>query len=324
MNTLQTLDKSKNVMRFKHMSIQTEKAYLHWIKSYMQYLSKYSNGTSEQKARGFLTHLAVNKNVAVSTQHQALCALAFLYKEVIEKTLGNIGSFVKTARQPKLPVVLSKAEMQRVLANMKNIYWMIASLCYGSGLRMSECLSLRIKDIDIDRNQIIVRQGKGNKDRITLLPPSLIPDLQAQTKRVERQHLIDIENGYGCVYLPHALERKYPNASKQTAWQYLFPSANVGPCPRTGEIRRHHTHPSCVTKALKASKAKAKINKHYTSHTFRHSFATHLLEDGYDIRTVQELLGHKDITTTQIYLHVMSNGTNNIRSPLEAITGTHH
>ena len=320
MNTQQTLDKAHNVIRFKHMSIQTEKAYVYWITAYMRWLKSYSNGTSEQKTRAFLTHLAVNKNVSVSTQHQALCALVFLYKEVIGKALGKIGSFTKTARQPKLPVVLSKEEMQRVLSNLHGIYWLIGSLCYGSGLRMAECLSLRIKDIDLDRGQIIVRSGKGNKDRTTLLPASLAPDLQAQIKRVERQHKIDIENGFGEVYLPHAIARKYPNASKQTAWQFLLPSKNVGPCPRTGEIRRHHTHPSCVTKALRRAKSTAGVNKHYTVHTFRHSFATHLLEDGYDIRTVQELLGHKDVSTTQIYTHVMSNGTTNIRSPLESLS----
>jgi integron integrase len=301
------------------MSQQTEKAYLYWITAYCRWLHRYSNGNSEQKARAFLTHLAVNKKVSVSTQRQALHAILFLYKQVLEQEIGYVGEFVKTSRQPKLPVVLSKEEVQRVLSNMNGTYWLMASLMYGAGLRLNECLELRVKDIDIDRHQVIVRSGKGNKDRTTLLPASLIPHLQAQIATVEHQHQRDIDDGYGEVYLPHAIERKYPNARKQTAWQYLFPATKISACPRTGVLRRHHIHDTCFTKALRRAKQKAGINKHYTAHTFRHSFATHLLEDGYDIRTVQELLGHKDVSTTQIYTHVMMNGASNIRSPLESL-----
>jgi integron integrase len=319
MNIQQTLDSARNVTRFKHMSYQTEKAYLHWIAAYSNWIKRNGAGGSEEKVEAFLTHLAVNRHVATSTQHQALCALVFLYREVLKQDLAYVGGFTKTARQPKLPTVLSKEEMQRVLNNLQGIHWLIASLCYGAGLRMAECLSLRIKDVDLDRNQIIVRSGKGNKDRTTLLPASLVPELQTQIKRVERLHPEDIANGYGEVYLPNAIAKKYPNASRQTAWQFLLPSTKPGPCPRTGEIRRHHIHPSAFTKALRRAKIAAGVKKHYTAHTFRHSFATHLLEDGYDIRTVQELLGHKDVSTTQIYTHVMMNGTTNIRSPIESL-----
>lgn len=320
MNTQQTLDKVRNVIRFRHMSRCTERAYCYWINQYINWLANYSNGTSEQKARAFLTHLAVNKRVAVATQQQALNALVFLYTKVLEQELGNIGDFTKTARQPKLPTVLSKTEAQTVLSHFNGTYWLMASLMYGAGLRLKECLELRIKDIDIDRRQVIVRSGKGNKDRTTLLPSSLATHLKAQIATVERQHQRDIEDGFGEVYLPHAIERKYPNASKQTAWQHLFPATKISACPRTGVLRRHHIHDTCFTKALRRAKQKAGINKHYTAHTFRHSFATHLLEDGYDIRTVQDLLGHKDVSTTQIYTHVMMNGASHIRSPLESIS----
>ena len=319
MNGKDMLTITRNVMRFRHMSQQTEKAYLYWIRYYANWCKQHPSGTSEQKVRGFLTSLAVRKKVSAATKRQALNALVFFYRRVLEQPLGEIGDFAKTARAAKLPVVLDQEEIKAVLATMAGTHWIIASLLYGAGLRMQECLDLRIKDVDINRRQLFVRCGKGHKDRVAMLPPSLVAELQAQIDRVERQHQQDLSNGYGEVYLPHAIGRKYPNAAKATAWQYLFPSTTIGACPRTGVLRRHHIHPSAFTKALRAAKKKTGIKKHFTAHAFRHSFATHLLESGADIHTVQKLMGHNDIRTTEVYLHLRKDAISSTESPLEAL-----
>lgn len=318
MNGKHALEKTRNIMRFKHMSLQTEKTYLHWIKAYMRWCLDFSANSSEEKVRAFLTHLAINRSVSASTQRIALNALAFFYKYTIETPLGDIGKFAYSARGQRLPTVLSKVEIKLLLDNLKGIHWLMASVMYSGGLRQAECLSLRVKDVDVGRQQINVRSGKGNKDRTTTLAESLSPHIQAQIATVERVHQKDLKDGFGSVYLPTAISRKYPNAAKQTAWQFLFPSVNISACPRSGELRRHHIYPSTFSKALKLAKTKTGIKKHFTSHALRHSFATHLLESGTDIRTVQELLGHKDVSTTMVYTHVMQK--HHVKSPLESLS----
>ncbi len=316
MNGKLALEQMRNTMRFQHKSIKTERAYLNWVKQYLAFCRNHTEGTSEQKCRAFLTHLAVKRNVTSNTQRQALCAIVYFYKEALKQPLEDIGEFSKTTRGKKLPVVLSTDEIQLLLSHIQGIHWLIASTMYGAGLRLNEALSLRIKDIDLKRGQLTVRAGKGNQDRITLLPGCLIDQLRTQIETVKRMHAKDLADGYGDVYLPHALAKKLPNAGKQTEWQFLFPSTKIGKCPQTGVERRHHIHDTAFTKALRTAKNKAKINKHFSAHTFRHSFATHLLEDGENIRRVQELLGHKDVSTTMIYTHLMQKNT---QSPLDKI-----
>lgn len=314
MNGKQTLEQMRNTMRFQYKSRKTEKAYLNWVMQYLAFCKQHPHGTREDKCRAFLTHLAVKRNVTSNTQRQALCALVYLFKQVLKQPLEDISDFTRTTRAKKLPVVLSVDEVQTVLSHMHGTHWLILSVMYGGGLRLQEALTLRIKDIDLKRGQITVRQGKGNQDRITLLPECLKSHLSTQIEKVKRTHAADIEAGYGEVYLPYALEKKYPNAKKQTAWQYLFPATKISACPITGIERRHHIHDTAFTKALRAAKAAAKINKHYTAHAFRHSFATHLLESGENIKRVQELMGHKDVNTTMIYIHLMQKNT---QSPLD-------
>lgn len=311
------LEKLSRVMAGMHRSIKTEKSYAVWIKSYIYWIEKHPAGSSEQKANQYLTYLAADRNASVSTQSQALCSIVFLYKHVLEKPLGNIGNF-KPARTPRhLPVVLSRNEVTRILNHMRGIHWLITSLLYGSGLRLNECLSLRTQDIDFDRHQIMVRNGKGAKDRTVQLPATLIEPLKQQIERARTNHRVDLAQGFGSVYLPHALERKYKYAAKDFRWQYIFQASKVGPCPRTGEIRRHHLHDTAVSKAIRRAVNIAGIGKKISAHVFRHSYATHLLESGVNLRTIQELLGHSDIRTTEIYTHVAQNAATSIPSPLE-------
>jgi len=270
----------------------------------------------------FLTHLAVDKNVAASTQNQALSAILFLYQEVLHKDLERPLDAVRAKQPKRLPTVLTKEEVQRVLAAMSGNYQLIARLLYGSGLRLVECLRLRVKDVDFAQHQIIVRDGKGRKDRVTVLPDSLIEPLQKHLRRVEMLHQNDLDDGYGAVYLPDALEQKYPNANCEWIWQYVFPSKSPSKDPRSGVTRRHHLHESAVQRAVRKAAKLAGINKPVSPHTFRHSFATHLLENGYDIRTVQELLGHKDVKTTMVYTHVLNRGGLAVRSPLDEPVGS--
>lgn len=319
MKRQQVIDKTKHVMRFQHKSLATEKTYVHWICRYMDWCVAHPVGSHAEKVNSFLTHLAVKSNVSASTQKIALNAVVFLHRYIINIDLGDIGRFRPSTKPKKLPVVLSTHEIKRLLSNLDGIAWLIISMLYGCGLRLREGLSLRVQDIDFDRHIVMVRCGKGNKDRSTMLPPSLIDHLQAQVAQVSALHKRDTADGFGEVYLPHAIERKYPNAATSLGWQYLFPATKIGACPRTGVMRRHHLHPTAISKALRQAVKKAGIHKRVGAHALRHSFATHLLESGSDIRTVQELLGHAHVSTTQIYTHVMQTGVVSTRSPLEVV-----
>ena len=272
-------------------------------------------GAAEIEA--FLTHLAVKENVAASTQNQAFSALLFLYRDVLHKELDGPINALRAKKPKRLPTVLTKEEVYRLLGHLSGDHLLMAKLLYGSGLRLMECLRLRVKDIDFSQYQIIVRDGKGQKDRVTMLPKSLIAPLQAHLQSVERLHQEDLARGFGSVYLPYALERKYPNADREWIWQYVFPSQRLSVDPRSGVVRRHHLDESGLQKAVRAAARAAGIPKKASCHTFRHSFATHLLENHYDIRTVQELLGHKDVKTTMIYTHVLNRGGLAVRSPLD-------
>ena len=313
------LNRVREAIRRKHYSIRTEEAYVSWIKRYILFHNKrhpLEMGRAEIEA--FLTHLAVEKRVSASTQNQALCAILFLYREVLGKKLDFPIEAVRAKRPRRLPTILTKEEALRVIGYMSGTSKLMAQLLYGAGLRLMECIRLRVKDLDFTQHLIVVRDGKGHKDRVTMLPDTVIVPLQQHLRRVKRIHEEDLAKGYGSVYLPYALERKYPNANREWIWQYVFPSKRLSKDPRTGIIRRHHINPSTLQKAVKEAARLARINKPVTCHTFRHSFATHLLENGYDIRTVQELLGHKDVKTTMIYTHVLNRGGLAVRSPLDA------
>jgi integron integrase len=319
MKLSETIERVRNVARFRHLSYKTEKSYVGWIVRYARWCAKHPDGNHAHKLNRYLTHLARDRNVSASTQSQALNALVFLYRKTLDVDLGDIGKFKPASKPKRLPVVLSQDEIVRLFNHMRGDTWLIASLLYGSGLRLAEALSLRLQDVDIDRGIITVRAGKGDKDRSAILPASLAAPLRQQIERVTRQHRIDLADGFGEVYLPHAIERKFPNAAKATGWQFLFPATRIGACPRTGVMRRHHLHDSAVAKAIKAAARAARIDLRVGAHTLRHSFATHLLERGTDIRTIQLLLGHSDVSTTMIYTHVARSGAASIASPLETL-----
>ena len=314
------LDQVRGKVRLKHYSIRTEQAYVDWIKRFILHFGKrHPRELGAADVEAFLTHLAVAGNVAASTQNQAKSALLFLYREVLETELPWLDN-VERARAPKrLPVVLTRDEVHAVLSRLSGTHWLIASLLYGAGLRIMEGLRLRVKDVEFSRKEILVRDGKGFKDRVTMLPAALAAPLAEQLKRVKALHEQDLAAGRGAVYLPYALERKYPNASRDWAWQYVFPSANLSEDPRTGIERRHHLQDQAVQRAMRQAVRDAGVAKPATPHTLRHSFATHLLEGGYDIRTVQELLGHADVSTTMIYTHVLNKGGRGVTSPLDRV-----
>lgn len=274
------------------------------------------------KLRGYLSHLAIDRKVSKSTQHQALNALVFFYKQVLGIEVGDIGPFRPATAPKRLPMVLSAGEVSALLGAMRGTTKLVACLLYGSGMRLNEALSIRVQDVDIGRGIITVRAGKGDKDRAVPLPASLVDQIRLQLQQCEITHQRDLANGFGEVYLPNAIERKYPNAAKEIGWQYLFQSTTIGACPRTGVMRRHHLHDSAVSKAIKLAARAAKINKRVGAHVLRHSFATHLLERGTDIRTIQQLLGHSHITTTQIYTHVAKGGAAGTLSPLETLVAS--
>jgi integron integrase len=308
----------RHTLRVKHYSIRTEEAYTDWIKRYILFHHKqHPKELNSPDIEAFLTHLAVEQHVAASTQDQALSALLFLYREVLRQDLLYPIDAVRAKQPSHLPTVLSKAEVSRCLSHLSDPYEMMAKMLYGCGLRLMECVRLRVKDIDFEQHQIIIRRGKGQKDRDTLLPDSLLAALHRQLHYAKALHDNDLERGYGQVYLPFALERKYPNANREWGWQYVFPSHKLSPDPRTGLIRRHHVDETGLQKAVKAAARAAGIDKPVGCHTLRHSFATHLLEAGYDIRTIQELLGHKSLQTTMIYTHVIKRGGLAVRSPLD-------
>lgn len=313
------LVRMRDAIRTRHYSLRTEQSYTQWVRRFILFHNKrHPENMGEKEISSFLTDLAVNRKVAASTQNQALSALLFLYKHVLDQKLDWLEDVVRAKRPRRLPVVLTQAEIGTLLDNMTGVNGLIAKLIYGTGMRKMECLRLRVMDIDFDYGQIHVRSGKGNKDRITLLPDCLGIPLRSQLERVTRVHNKDLEEGYGEVELPFALDRKYPNAGWDWKWQYVFPATKRSVDPLTGVIRRHHWYDTNVSRAIRQSVHSSRINKQVGVHTLRHSFATHLLENGYDIRTVQELLGHKDVSTTMIYTHVLNKGGRGVRSPLDS------
>jgi integron integrase len=304
MDIQQALEMTRNTIRFKHYSLKTEKSYLGWVKRYCLYCRSHAEGTSEDKIKGFLGGMVTERNISASTQCQALNAIVFFYAQVLKQEMGDFPDFSRAKKPRRLPVVLSVTEVKNLLGHLSGQNWLMVSLLYGAGLRLSECLRLRVKDVDLGRGIITVRAGKGDKDRTVMLPASLADALRGQLDEVERIHRQEKARGISDVELPNALAKKYPTAASDLAWQWMFPARKRSVCPRTGAVRRHHIHDSAVQKAVKAAARMAKIAKQVGPHTLRHSFATHLLEAGETIRTVQELLGHKDVTTTMIYTHV--------------------
>jgi integron integrase len=312
------LDAVTERLRVRHYSLRTERAYIAWIRRFILVNDKrHPRDLGVVEVEGFLTSLAVQGNVTPSTQNQALSALLFLYREVLGIDLPWMENVVRAKRPRKLPTVLSRAEVQRLLAYLDGRNWLLASVLYGTGLRLMECLRLRVKDIDFARNEIMVRDGKGAKDRRTVLPQALVEPLHREIERARLLHEEDLLSGFGAVWLPHALARKYPNAPREFGWQYVFPAVARSVDPRDGVERRHHHDDGMLSRALKRARLRAGIEKPLSAHTLRHSFATHMIEAGYDIRTVQELLGHEDVATTQVYTHVLNRGAGGVLSPLD-------
>ena len=312
------LDQVRAVARLKHLSLKTEQAYVQQVKRFIFFHSKrHPNEMREDEIRAYLSHLAVDRHVAASTQNVALAALLFLYRDVLKIKLERIENIERARLPTRKPVVFTKQEAADVLRNLSGVYFLIGGLMYGSGLRLMECLRLRVKDVDFAYDQVWVRHGKGAKDRVAPLPQKLKEPLRQHLLRVKLLHQQDLQEGFGSVELPYAFDRKAKDADKQWLWQYLFPAAKRSVDPRTGVERRHHLMDSTIQKAVQKAVSTAKVPKRGTCHSLRHSFATHLLEDGYDIRTVQELLGHKDVRTTMIYTHVLNKGGRGVRSPLD-------
>ena len=312
------LDQVREQIRLRHYSIRTERVYCEWIKRFIRYHNyRHPVDMAASEVEGFLSYLAVHGNVSASTQNQALAALLFLYKQVLQVELPWLGEIVRAKKPARLPVVLTVDEVHQLLGALKGDVWLMASLLYGSGMRLMEVARLRIKDVDFARGEILVRDGKGMKDRVTVLPKALMPALKQHIAVVRARHSEELAAGRGDVYLPDALARKYPRAPWEWAWQYLFPAASLSRDPRSGVLRRHHFDAKRIQRAFKAALKQTAIAKLATPHTLRHSFATHLLECGQDIRTVQELLGHSDVKTTQIYTHVLNRGCSAVLSPLD-------
>jgi integron integrase len=317
-NKPKLLDQVRQLMRLRHYSLRTEEVYVGWMRRYILFHGKrHPRDLGEEDVSKFLSSLAIEGRVAASTQNQALNALLFLYKEVLHHDLGFIVNAVRVKRPPKVPVVLSPTEVRAVLAQLSGQYRLMGQLLYGSGLRLLECLRLRVKDVDLEYLHIAVREPKGGKERKTILPVSLAAALREHLEKVKRRHEEDVAAGFGGVHLPGALERKLPNASREWPWQYVFPSERRSIDPRTGIERRHHVNEKNLQNAMRVAVRKARISKAASCHTLRHCFATHLLENGYDIRTVQELLGHKDVSTTMIYTHVLNKPGIGVKSPLD-------
>ena len=311
------LDQLRHKIRLKHYSLRTEQSYVQWCKRFILFHNKrHPADMGVGEVEQFLTHLAVDENVAASTQNQAFSAILFMYHNVLDKPLENVDA-LRAKKPVRIPVVLAKDEVRRLLNNIEQPqHQLLARLMYGSGIRCIEALRLRVKDVDFARSTLSIVAGKGDKDRLVPLDESLHDPLERQIATVKHIHETDLSNGYGAVYLPRALAKKYPNAPRQFKWQYLFPAANISVDPRTNLKRRHHLHESTISRALTKATKKANLTKKVTSHTLRHSFATHLVEVGYDIRTIQELVGHKNISTTMIYLHVAQKNVLSVRSPL--------
>ena len=314
------LDQIREVIRRKHYSLRTEEVYVDWARRFVRFCGlRHPRDCGAPEVEAFLTHLATRGRVSASTQNQAKSALLFLYKEVLRSELPWLENVESAKRPSRLPVVLTEDEVRLLLAGTQGTSGLVLRLLYGTGMRVMECLRLRVKDVEFARREIVIREGKGFRDRVTMLPASLADELARHLGRVKTLHEHDLRHGQGEVYLPYALERKYPNAAKEWIWQYFFPSQRLSGDPRSGAIRRHHADPQSIQRALREALRHAGIAKHATPHTLRHSFATHLLQAGYDIRTVQELLGHKDVSTTMIYTHVLNKGGRGVSSPLDRL-----
>ncbi len=313
------LDRVRLAVRSRHFSPRTEKAYVAWVRRFILFHGKrHPEDMGEPEISRFLGNLASAGRVSASTQNQALSALLFLYKVVLRRDLAWLEGVARARRPAHLPVVLTRREVEAILARLRGTHWLMAAMLYGAGLRLMECVRLRVKDLDFARGEITVRDGKGSKDRVTLLPAAAREPLRAHLERVRLQHQDDLRLGQGSVALPGALARKYPNAAREWGWHWVFPATRHYRDPHTGELRRHHLHESVLQRAIKEAVHKAGIAKPASCHTLRHSFATHLLENGYDIRTIQELLGHSDVSTTMIYTHVLNRGGRGVQSPLDA------
>lgn len=312
------LDQVRERIRVKHYSIRTEETYLGWIRRFIFFHNKrHPREMGIREVEAFLTYLAAERDVAGSTQNQALSAILFLYKEVLEMELPWLENVTRAKKPKRLPVVMTPDETRRVLEKLDRHWSLLGRLLYGTGMRLMEGIRLRVKDVEFTRREIIVRSGKGDKDRVTMLPVSLIPELQAQITKVRALHELDIKDGCGEVWMPHALARKYPADARELGWQYLFPSSSRAVDPRSGVVRRHHVNEKGLQRAIRQAARDAQVVKPVSPHTLRHSFATHLLERGQDIRTIQELLGHSDVQTTMIYTHVINRGGKGVLSPLD-------
>jgi len=314
------LDHVRTVLRARHYSRRTEKAYVAWIRRFILFHGKrHPAEMGVPEIEQFLAHLAVRRRVSAATQNQALSAILFLYAPVLGRPVGTLDGLVRAQRPPRVPVVLSRDEVSAVLGELHGTPWLMASLLYGCGLRLLECARLRVKDVDLARGELLVRDGKGRKDRITMLPARLRAPLEAHLQRTRLQHEADLREGAGSVALPDALRLKYPSAAREWAWQWVFPATRTYLDRATRERRRHHLHESVLQRAVKDAVRTAGLTKPASCHTLRHSFATHLLEAGYDIRTIQELLGHRDVATTMIYTHVLNRGGRGVQSPLDTL-----
>jgi integron integrase len=314
------LDQVRDAIRLKHYSYRTEQTYVQWIRRYILFHNKrHPKDMGVPEIEAFLTHLATQENVAASTQNQAFSSLLFLYRHVLDIQLEDRINALRARNSRYLPTVLTVAEVQAVIKKMSGVHYLLAVLLYGSGLRLQEALQLRVKDLDLAQRQIVVRNAKGGESRVTVLPESAVSLLQKHLTEVKKLHMFDLNQGYGATQLPFALAKKYENASREWIWQYVFPSLNLSKDPRTGQVLRYHLHPSSLQKAVKQAVRCTNIYKRVSCHTFRHSFATHLLQNGYDIRTIQELLGHKDVKTTMIYTHVLNRGGRGVVSPIDNV-----
>jgi integron integrase len=317
-NPPRLLDQVRELIRVRHYSIRTEEAYVQWIRRFILFHGKrHPREMGAPELTSFLSSLAVQHKVAASTQNQALHAILFLYRDVLKVDLPWLDDVQRARKPQRLPVVFTREEVKALLAQLQGTTWLMAMLTYGSGLRLLECLRLRVKDVDFHCKQLLVRDAKGQKDRVTMLPNSLIEPMRTHLARIRRLHEFDLREGFGRVYLPHALAAKYPSADREWGWQYVFPSSRRSIDPLSGAERRHHAPEDALQRAVRQAIRKANIVKPGSVHTLRHSFATHLLESGYDIRTVQELLGHADVKTTMIYTHVLNRGGRGVISPVD-------